>query len=206
MLSLIINCNAFASSDNSSHFTSESEIHTCRVSTLSAYTSGNESGDSNLVKFSPTSTTSNAIESFVIPNENLFIPNSVGKMKVWHNENGFHILNGTNAKQSINRFDVDEELRNMSTTQLKRFLDVGYLSVSPIGDEDEYAIKAKVRGLGGGPIFGLITGIGVVAGIFVSAAVAVVAPPAAPAAAGVVYALAQTAPVTITAAFLAPTP
>lgn len=80
----------------------------------------------------------------------LFIPKKLGDVKVFHENDNFYIgSHGTYEK--VQRYNLDKELREMRQDQLIKFLGAGYLAINQ-SDNGEYSIKAKVRGLGGGPV------------------------------------------------------
>lgn len=73
-----------------------------------------------------------------------------------------------NKIHKVQKAFVDKDLRNISPEKLQKFLGKGYLSLQKLGN-DEYTVKAKVRGLGGGAggaTVGTIVGASVVQGAY----------------------------------------
>jgi len=129
-----------------------------------------------------------------IPRENLFLPSALGNLKVSYSNKEFYVSDNKRTLQ-VQRPDLSKELRGISEKDLKGFLSAGYLSVKKM--DDDYAIDARFRLRGGGPLTGVLAGLGTVVGM-VGCAVTGNAP-------GVI-ALAYAAPAIITAGMVAPTP
>ena len=124
-----------------------------------------------------------------------FVPQHLGKVRVTHDEQGFHVIKD-DTKYDVKKYFVDSSVRDLTSEQLSKFLKVGYLSVGKIEDQD-FSLKAHVRGPGGGPLLGVVAGLGTVVGIVGSAATGNV--PA-------FFALIYGAPAIIGGAIIAPTP
>lgn len=79
-----------------------------------------------------------------------FSHSELQKLGFYHDKNGFHIVQD-NQVIDIPVYQIDKPIRNINQRQLKAFLDKGYLSISQT-DNNEFVVRANVRGLGGGPI------------------------------------------------------
>ncbi len=86
---------------------------------------------------------------FKIKQASIQAPERFGKIKLFHDESGFHIKQNGEI-HDVNQFDVDPLLRNANKKTLKKFQKVGYIGVKQF-DNGEFSLKAHVRGLGGGP-------------------------------------------------------
>ncbi len=86
-----------------------------------------------------------------VPSTHLFVSQSAEQISVQHNGREFFIVDSNNIKASVSNINLSKELRGISSEELKKALDVGYLAVSKVGEE--YAIRFNVRLAGGG--FGL---------------------------------------------------
>lgn len=83
-----------------------------------------------------------------------FIPEKLGKVELYRSNDGFAVLQ--NGKISpIKSYDTDKLLRCMTEQQLKTFCSKGYLALNQMSNND-FSLKAKVRGEGGGPILGQV--------------------------------------------------
>jgi hypothetical protein len=71
---------------------------------------------------------------------------------LYHSPNGFAVVKGSDA-QPVNSCFVDPILRKMNQRQLKQFEKHGYIDITRMSDGN-YALRAKVRGNGGGPVTG----------------------------------------------------
>lgn len=91
-------------------------------------------------------------KSIKIKDSSIFTSHDLGKVDLYHNDEGFHVLQD-NELYTVKRYSMDPLLRNIKHKQLKKFQKVGYINVKKI-DNDEFALEANVRGLGGGPVFG----------------------------------------------------
>lgn len=107
-----------------------------------------------------------------IPNSNLFIPTSLGKLTVTHEGHEFFVINSNNSKTIIQRAYLDNGLRGISNTTLQKVLDAGYLQIKQIGTD--YGMEFKPRLLGGGPFgaFAAYIGTNIVGGVMVLAGAA----------------------------------
>jgi len=88
-------------------------------------------------------------------NGTTFIPNRLGNISVLHNDDGFHVLTSDNEIYPVRNYFVDKRLRGLKKEKLKAFLQAGYIQVNQMSD-GQYKLDAKVRGLGGGPICGMV--------------------------------------------------
>lgn len=134
-------------------------------------------------------------EDFEVDDRSLFVPTRLGKISVIHNEEGFYIQKN-NIRHEVKNYWLDPSLRDASSERLGAFLKHGYLSVNQLDDE-EFTIKAQARGLGGGPVLGILAGLGTCVGVVGCALVGNV-----PGALGLIYA----APAIIAGGIVAPTP
>lgn len=89
-----------------------------------------------------------------VSRSSLIVPGRLGSVELFHNGDEFQVVSNDEV-HSVKRYWVDPLLRNVREKQLKAFLDNGYVSLDQMSD-GEYTIKAKVRGLGGGPVTGWI--------------------------------------------------
>jgi hypothetical protein len=120
---------------------------------------------------------------------------SLGKIKLIHNDKSGFSLYENGKKHSIGRHSLSPELRTITSKNLAAFQRAGYLTVNKQSD-GEFAIRSHVRGEAGGPggaTGGFWLGKFLTHGVFqigihaATAVVAVVCPPAVP----VFYATAQ---------------
>lgn len=88
-----------------------------------------------------------------VPQENLFVPRSLGQVSVFKTEEGFAIEKD-GERTSVTPYRVESTLRKMDNQQLTKFLTAGYLSVQKSSD-GEYGLESRTRVKGGGPIAGL---------------------------------------------------
>lgn len=105
---------------------------------------------------------------------------SLGELEVNHDGKSFFVLANGKSHQ-IELYDLQTELRGISSQRLNEFLKVARLHITKIGED--YKIQLQVQGKGGGP--GAAVAVGVVGGIATavgSAGAAVLAIPAGPAA------------------------
>lgn len=93
-------------------------------------------------------------------------PERLGTLNLYHGQKGF-CVHQDKKKYPIKSYFTDPILRNITKTQLKAFLENGYLALNRM-DNGEFSLKAKMRLNGGGAIG---AAIGVFAG---KAAVALV--------------------------------
>lgn len=91
-------------------------------------------------------------EKFHIKPCQLFIPERLGNIDLFHSEKGFYVIKEDKSHE-VKKYFTDPLIRNMSKKQLRTFLDNGYLSVNEMND-GEYSLQAKGRIKGGGPILG----------------------------------------------------
>jgi len=92
---------------------------------------------------------------------NIMAPHTLGAIKLMHQDDVFYV-ESEGSQHMVPKHQMDPELRKITKKQLEKFLDNGYLSVGK-NSANEYTLKAKVRGLGGGPM-------GASAGVVVGAA------------------------------------
>lgn len=89
---------------------------------------------------------------FEIPQQHIMAPHDLGAIKLHYNNGGykgFYVENGDRS-QKIQNCWLDPQLRKIDKQKLTAFLGKGYLEIKKL-DNKEYTLKAKVRGLGGGP-------------------------------------------------------
>ncbi len=92
-----------------------------------------------------------------IEKTSVFVHSDLGKIVLFHDEEGFHILKNGKKHQVKNHF-LDRLLRNISqsSSKLKKFLKNGYISVNQ-AESGEYLLEARSR-LKGGGIWGATIG------------------------------------------------
>lgn len=78
----------------------------------------------------------------------------LGTIALYHGEKGFHVSRDGEVHAVKNHW-VDPELRNTTKERLALLKNVGYIDVVQM-DDGEFRLQSKVRGLGGGPVSGLI--------------------------------------------------
>ena len=84
----------------------------------------------------------------------IFAPSHLGKIKLLHDEDGFHVSqNG--IRHEVKKVWMDPVLRNITSSTLKKFLASGYIQINKMSN-DEFTLNAKGRILGGGPILATI--------------------------------------------------
>lgn len=129
-----------------------------------------------------------------------------GNISLEHENKGFFVVDSNQLKTPISPINLSKELRGISTDELRKALDVGYLSLRKIGDE--YALRFNVRMKGGGLGFAIFTYVATtgagVALTLIGAATAPIGVGAPIAAAGV--ALVTAAPYTFAVTLPTPTP
>ncbi len=84
----------------------------------------------------------------------IFIPNVMKGSALIRHKNGFLVIED-GKHHVVQKAFTDPMLRKMNDKQFKEFLKVGYVSLNKMSD-NQFILKAKVRGLGGGPISGAI--------------------------------------------------
>lgn len=89
--------------------------------------------------------------SMEIQKQNLFVPVSIGKIRLFKTDEGF-IVQEKGAMVPVESHRVDITLRTMNKKKLATFLHAGYLSVNKNNDNN-YSIQSHGRMRGGG-IFG----------------------------------------------------
>lgn len=123
-------------------------------------------------------------KKILIEKGSVFVPNKLGTLELSHGKKGF-CVHKDDKKHVIQKYFTDPVVRNVTKEQLKRFLEVGYLSLNQM-DNGEFSLKANGRINGGGPLLGSaaywvtkslcyavgITAVGVTAGGAVAAVVA----------------------------------
>lgn len=77
-------------------------------------------------------------------------PERLGEFDLYHSKKGFYVRKN-DKKKTIQRYNMDPMLRGITKTQLRAFLDNGYLSVNKMED-GQYSLQAKGRLNGSGPI------------------------------------------------------
>ena len=90
-----------------------------------------------------------------ISKENLFVPHKLGALSVVKKDRGFSVLKD-GQEHKVASYNTDEMLNKMNSKQLAAFLanNGGRIDVNQLSD-DEYTLKAKVHGKGGGFLTGL---------------------------------------------------
>lgn len=91
-------------------------------------------------------------KSMHIEPQSVFVPNKLGTLKLSHGKKGF-CVHQDDKKHIIQKYFTDPTVRNMTKEQLKRFLEIGYLSLNQL-DNGEFSLKANGRINGGGPVLG----------------------------------------------------
>ena len=89
-----------------------------------------------------------------IKNSSVFAPECLGTIELSRETDGFHVLQN-NKKHKVENYWLDKPLRKMDDKQLKTFLTQGYISVNKL-DNGEFTLRSNVRGLGGGPLTGMV--------------------------------------------------
>lgn len=147
-----------------------------------------------------------SLKAVQLEKTDLFVPSRLGDVKVFHNQDGFHVEKDGEIYRVRNCF-VDEEIRNISSKKLMQFIgkikivevygqkveferiskkqfkkiakvesseeieldartaeqffsalnfsSIGYIAVNQMND-GEYVLRANIRVLGGGPLFGTV--------------------------------------------------
>ncbi len=93
--------------------------------------------------------------NFKVANSSVRASESLGKVKLTHNDNKGFALYENGTKHEVGRHSLSPELRTITSKELKAFQKAGYLSVNKQSD-GEFAIRSHVRGEAGGPIAGAI--------------------------------------------------
>lgn len=88
-----------------------------------------------------------------IPEDNLFVPHTLGAVRVVYENNEFFVEKAE-QKFQVQRHNLSKELRGVSQDQLSKLLGTGYLRVK--GTDNEYGLDMCFRMRGGGPIAGAI--------------------------------------------------
>jgi hypothetical protein len=110
-------------------------------------------------------------------------------------EKGNFFVTASGRKVEVQRADLCQELRGISTEKLQKLTELGYLTIQ--GSKDSYSIRYHQRAPAGGPWVALATGL-----IVKGAGVALCFTPAA----GVGAALIAAAPAAAAAVLVLPTP
>ena len=84
----------------------------------------------------------------------IFSTNEVGKVDLFHNDEGFYVMQNDEICQ-VNKYSVDPLLRSLKHKQLKKFQKCGYIHVKK-NQDNEFSLVSKVRGNGGGLYTGWI--------------------------------------------------
>ena len=90
-----------------------------------------------------------------IDKENLFVPHKLGSLSVIKKDKGFSVLKD-GQEHKVASYNTDKMLNKMNSKQLAAFLanNGGRIDVNQLSD-DEYTLKAKVHGKGGGWLLGV---------------------------------------------------
>ena len=103
-----------------------------------------------------------AAETVTFPDGDVHSSSGLGKVIVTHSNEGYRIMKD-GVSHSVHSYNVDASIRDLDNDQLSKALGHIYLTVT--GDESEPVIHSSVRGLGGGPLFGLISAAACIANI-----------------------------------------
>lgn len=138
-------------------------------------------------------------------------PSKLGRIGLFLSDKGYHI-SINDRFYDIKSCWVDPKIRKITIQQLKAFIKNGYIKVNQLDNED-IVLRAHVRGLGGGPVAGIIGYWGtkvlcyggvtvgaVVATVYAAPVIAVTAPLAGAGVAAVATAAGATAATAATAA------
>lgn len=92
---------------------------------------------------------------FKIKESSVFVPSKIGKVSLSRDNDGFYVTKD-GERHKLKNYDVDAKLRSLSHDKLNKFLkNGGYLSVNQMSNND-YSLKANVRGNGGFLLTGVI--------------------------------------------------
>jgi len=84
--------------------------------------------------------------------ESIFAPQGLGKVKLFHDSKGFHVLHN-NEMSYVQPCFMDKAIRNMTPQQVSAFQKIGYFHINQMGNR-EFSLAFNERVCGGGPIFG----------------------------------------------------
>jgi hypothetical protein len=90
-----------------------------------------------------------------IKQPSVFIPVRLGNIKLYHSNKGFRVYDENGNKKKIESVFLDPVIRNVSRQELTNMLQTGYLVMNRTTNGD-YSLKANVRTVGAGPLFGKI--------------------------------------------------
>jgi len=86
--------------------------------------------------------------------KHLLAPHDLGAVTLRHDGMSFHVRQG-GALHKVESYDVDPVLRKVNKSNLGAYLKAGKISVARMSD-GSFALRSHVKGLGGGPISGMI--------------------------------------------------
>lgn len=134
--------------------------------------------------------------------KNVFVPKSLGQLDLRFDGNNFSVIESGGRKIEVQKAFVGKELRGITSEQLNRICEVGYLSLKKLTDlqseKYEYGVEFSPRLPGGGPFLGALTQVALTG---VGAALVLFPPTAA-----VGVAVIATAPAVAVAVTFTPTP
>lgn len=90
-----------------------------------------------------------------IKKPSVFIPIRLGDMKLYHSDKGFRVYDKNGNKSKIENVFLDPVIRNITRHELSMLLQTGYL-VMDRNTNGDFSLKATVRTVGAGPLFGKI--------------------------------------------------
>src|SRR3990172_4671085 len=82
-----------------------------------------------------------------IPTTSVFVPSSLGNISVKYENHDFCVIDSNGSKATIQRADLDKEIRGVSQETLQKMLEVGFLTLNK--SQGDYILKYSVRGPGG---------------------------------------------------------
>lgn len=91
---------------------------------------------------------------YSIPQDKLFVPNSIGKITATYRGREFYVLDRNQREIQLERAFLSKDLRGISTAALEKCLNVSYLALNKVGES--YSLTLKHRLSGGGPLTGFI--------------------------------------------------
>lgn len=113
-----------------------------------------------------------------VPSHALFVPSSLGELHVKYNGHDFFVIDTKANSRQLQRCDLSEELRGISSEQLNKYLGVAYLSLNQAGETYTLRLNGRLRGGGligtlvmgalsylGGPAVAVGAAVGVTAGV-----------------------------------------
>lgn len=90
-------------------------------------------------------------KSIQIKQENLFVPQGLDKINLYHDDSGFSIAHDYGITK-VKPYNVDKELRGVSQKDLAKLITAqSYISVKELNDGQDYSLKLNHRINGAGP-------------------------------------------------------